>query len=106
MASVELETVQWDRIDSVFEEEESSVPHYNYRIQSKPRETRGSSNLEAFVEEEQEVIEGASRSESSSIPAINGVDQEEVDGSRFREYSSGSTSSCGQKCDSSLREYY
>lgn len=51
--ALELETVHWDsRVDSVFDEAAgSTVPHYNYTIQSTT-ERLGSSNLEVFVEED------------------------------------------------------
>lgn len=89
MTSVELETVHWDRVDSVFEEDDDSVPHYNYRIQSK--DALGSSNLEVFVEEELEVA-GDGRSSATSQ---QGEGEEEVD-ARARS-SAGSTSSTGFK---------
>lgn len=95
--AVELETVHW--VDSVFEEPGTTVPHFNYRIQS--RETLGSSNLEVFVEEEVDGG-GAARSSASSVTsppaAIEEVEEEEEEGS------SGSASSIGLKFRSAPRE--
>ena len=89
MASVELETIHWDRVDSVFEEGENSVsvPHYNYKI----RETLGSSNLEVFVEEE----DVGSGSSGVTSPPANGEAAARVRGS-----SAGSVGSSGGKYES------
>lgn len=96
--AVELETVHW--VDSVFEEGGNGVPHYNYQIQSRSRDTLGSSNLEVFVEEDHdglsERVTGASSGLSSaSLP----TPKEEVvaDGPISRGGSTGSTSSIGFK---------
>jgi hypothetical protein len=95
MSAVELETVHWDRVDNVFEEGVTSVPHYNYRIQSRG-DTLGSSNLEVFVEEEVDVPVDGVLSRSSAASAEQGEELgEEVDG-RTRS-SAGSTSSTGPK---------
>ena len=99
MASVELETVHWDRVDSVFDEGTSSVPHYNYRIPS--RETLGSANLEVFVEEETELADGVERSSSG----VTSPPSDDAEMPRFRgDSSSGSTSSTGLKSNSFPRE--
>lgn len=96
--ALELETVHWDnRVDSVFEDE-TSVPHYNYRIQ--PREALGSSNLEVFVEEETitdlgEDVRRTSRSSGVSSPPAVGEDAPDCRGG-----STGSTSSLGLKYNS------
>lgn len=107
MASVELETVQWDRVDCVFEEGDNSVPHYNYRIQS--RDALGSANLEVFVEEEQEVTEGVKGrlSITSPPPVYEEPEEEGVDArTSFGGSSAGSTSSgTGLKYDYSQRKY-
>ena len=93
MASVELETIHWDRVDSVFEEggNSVSVPHYNYKI----RETLGSSNLEVFVEEE-DVGSGS----SVTSPPVNG----EEAAARVRGSSADSVGSSGGKYESGPRE--
>lgn len=98
MASIELETVHWDRVDSVFDEGTNSVPHYNYRIPS--RETLDSANLEVFVEEETELTDGVDRSSSGVTSPPSDAEMP-----RFRgDSSSGSTSSTGLKCNSFPRE--
>lgn len=101
MASVELETVHWDRVDSVFDEGTNSVPHYNYRIPS--RETLGSANLEVFVEEETELADGVDIDRASS--GVTSPPSDDAEMPRFRgDSSSGSTSSTGLKCNSFPRE--
>ncbi len=100
--ALELETVHWDsRVDSVFDEAaESTVPHYNYRIQSAT-ERLGSSNLEVFVEEEVDTAaeNGVRTSSSSGVCSpprrvSDGGDQED---SAFASFPVGSDSSIGLK---------
>ena len=97
MTSVELETVHWDRVDSVFEEDDGNVPHYNYRIQS--RDTLGSSNLEVFVEEELDVPGDGVLSRSSAT-SEQGEAGEDVDAGT-RSSAGSTTSAAGLKCGES-----
>lgn len=89
--AVELETVQWDRVDCVFEEEDV-VPHYNYRIPS--REALGSSTLEVFVEEETDLAAAGGELEAPASRKTSSVS------SPSRGGSTGSTSSLGLKYNS------
>ncbi len=97
--AIELETVNWG-VDSVFDEADSSVPHYNYRLPS--RETLGSTNLEVFVEEDQDGGGGTTTTDlrsscNCSSSAGAGGDQTGGVGSSSRAGSSGSASSIGLK---------
>ena len=99
--ALELETVQWDRVDCVFEESDGNgVPHYNYRIQS--RETLGSSNLEVFVEEETTELDEAGQQQQqeqveSSSRKTSGAESPSANVVSFR---TGSSSSLGLKFNS------